>query len=108
LQLTANRVFALSKSGSVYVLDANASNQALAEPRRAAWWKFWASSQLVDFAELAPQNPVAWGEKYARAHPRRPCMHDLIRQIEIHLDLCWAAPPPRADFLWPHFFLSHQ
>ncbi|KAJ7917529.1 regulator of chromosome condensation 1/beta-lactamase-inhibitor protein II [Mycena leptocephala] len=64
LQLTTNRVFALSKSGSVYVLDANASNQALAEPRRASWWKFWASSQLVDFAELAPQSPVVWGEKF--------------------------------------------
>ncbi|KAJ7685009.1 regulator of chromosome condensation 1/beta-lactamase-inhibitor protein II [Mycena polygramma] len=64
LQLNDNRVFALSKSGSVYVLAANASEQALAEPRRPAWWKFWASPQLVDFAEVTPQSPFGWGEKF--------------------------------------------
>ncbi|KAJ7090055.1 regulator of chromosome condensation 1/beta-lactamase-inhibitor protein II [Mycena crocata] len=63
LQLSARRVFALSASGKVYVLDASASKQALAESR-TAWWKFWASPQLVDFAELTPQESFGWGEKF--------------------------------------------
>ncbi|KAJ7109195.1 regulator of chromosome condensation 1/beta-lactamase-inhibitor protein II [Mycena epipterygia] len=64
LQLSDRRVFALSKSGNVYVLDSSASNQTLAEPYAPAWWKFWATPQLVDFAELAPQNHLARGEKF--------------------------------------------
>ncbi|KAJ6547379.1 RCC1 BLIP-II [Mycena capillaripes] len=64
LQLNNNRVFALSKSGSIYVLDANASNQALAQSNGPAWWKFWASPQRVDFAELTPQSPFGWSEKF--------------------------------------------
>ncbi|KAJ7694182.1 regulator of chromosome condensation 1/beta-lactamase-inhibitor protein II, partial [Mycena rosella] len=63
LQLTDRRVFALSESGKVYVLASSASNQAPTEPR-APWWKFWASSQLVDFAELTPQQNFGWGEKF--------------------------------------------
>ncbi|KAJ7470577.1 regulator of chromosome condensation 1/beta-lactamase-inhibitor protein II [Mycena latifolia] len=64
LQLTDRRVFALSKSGGVYVLDSSASTQALAEPRAASWWKFWASPQLVDFVELKPQHSLGLGEKF--------------------------------------------
>ncbi|KAJ6546500.1 regulator of chromosome condensation 1/beta-lactamase-inhibitor protein II [Mycena vulgaris] len=64
VQLTDRRLFALSKSGKLYVLDSNISKQALATPRNAPWWKFWASPQLMDFAELTPQHGFGWGEKF--------------------------------------------
>ncbi|KAJ7098096.1 regulator of chromosome condensation 1/beta-lactamase-inhibitor protein II [Mycena belliarum] len=64
LQLTDRRVFALSESGKVYVLDSRASNQALMEPPTSPWWKFWHSPQLIDFAELKPQHSFGWGERF--------------------------------------------
>ncbi|KAJ7738495.1 RCC1/BLIP-II [Mycena maculata] len=63
LQLSEHRVFALSKSGRVYVLDAKASNQIF-KGARAPWWEFWTSPPLVDFAELAPQVALRWREKF--------------------------------------------
>ncbi|KAF8212424.1 regulator of chromosome condensation 1/beta-lactamase-inhibitor protein II [Mycena galopus ATCC 62051] len=69
LQLTPTRVFALSKCGRIYILDANASNQALASPSRP-WWKFWSHPQTVDFVQLTPNSPFGWGEKYAGAYLR--------------------------------------
>ncbi|KAJ7273533.1 regulator of chromosome condensation 1/beta-lactamase-inhibitor protein II [Mycena haematopus] len=65
LQLTPNRVIALSKSGRVYILDANASNQALLGPQHTrSWWNFWARPQRVDFVELMPNSAFGWGEKF--------------------------------------------
>ncbi|KAJ7752034.1 regulator of chromosome condensation 1/beta-lactamase-inhibitor protein II [Mycena metata] len=63
LQLSNNRVFALSKSGAIYILDANASKQVLEKPV-SSWWKFWASPQRLDFAQLTPQTAFGWGEKF--------------------------------------------
>ncbi|KAJ7343659.1 regulator of chromosome condensation 1/beta-lactamase-inhibitor protein II [Mycena albidolilacea] len=63
LQLTPTRVFALSKSGRIYILAANAANQELA-PRSSAWWNFWTSPQKVDFVELTPNDVFGWGEKF--------------------------------------------
>ncbi|KAJ7046596.1 regulator of chromosome condensation 1/beta-lactamase-inhibitor protein II [Mycena alexandri] len=63
LQLSNNRVFALSKSGTIYILDANASKQVLDKPI-STWWKFWASPQRLDFAQLTPQTAFGWGEKF--------------------------------------------
>ncbi|KAJ7489887.1 regulator of chromosome condensation 1/beta-lactamase-inhibitor protein II [Mycena galericulata] len=63
LQLSDRRVYALSKTGKVYVSDASASKQAFKGPP-AVWWKFWASSQLINFAELTPENTLGWGEKF--------------------------------------------
>ncbi|KAK7015016.1 mitochondrial protein fmp25 [Favolaschia claudopus] len=62
LQLTPNRVFALSKSGHVYVLDANASNQSV--QTRSSWWNFWSRPSSVDFVELTTHSTFGWGEKF--------------------------------------------
>ncbi|KAJ6623449.1 regulator of chromosome condensation 1/beta-lactamase-inhibitor protein II [Mycena sp. CBHHK59/15] len=63
LQLSDRRVFALAKSGKVYVLDSNAARQTVSEAS-APRWKFWASTPLVDSTELAPQETFGWGEKF--------------------------------------------
>ncbi|KAJ7285663.1 regulator of chromosome condensation 1/beta-lactamase-inhibitor protein II [Mycena rebaudengoi] len=64
LQLSDRRVFALSKSGRVYVLDSDASEQTLSAPPPHPWWRFWATSQLVGYAELRPDSTFGWGEKF--------------------------------------------
>ncbi|KAJ7172661.1 regulator of chromosome condensation 1/beta-lactamase-inhibitor protein II [Mycena filopes] len=64
LQLSTNRVYrAFESPGPSMSLDANASKQLLDKPI-TTWWKFWASPQRLDFAELTPQTALGWGEKF--------------------------------------------
>ncbi|KAJ7632444.1 regulator of chromosome condensation 1/beta-lactamase-inhibitor protein II [Roridomyces roridus] len=56
VQVCQRRVFALSKSGRVYALDANATGQVVSAP----WWKFWATPEPFEL------TPNARGVKFVQ------------------------------------------
>ncbi|KAL0947109.1 hypothetical protein HGRIS_013245 [Hohenbuehelia grisea] len=71
LQLTENRVYALSASGHVYALEASASKQELSAgaptPASAPWWStgwMWGEEESVDFVQITPNSDFGWGEKF--------------------------------------------
>ncbi|ETW85478.1 Chloroperoxidase [Heterobasidion irregulare TC 32-1] len=70
LQVTESRVYALSASGKLYVLSAQAAAQSLSPgtptPSSSPWWGtgwMWGEDVSIDFAEVAPAHKLAWGEK---------------------------------------------
>lgn len=73
VQVTESRVFALSASGRVYIISAEACRQTLAPPgaptpSRAARWGagwVWGDEGGVQHAEIVPAQKLAWGERYA-------------------------------------------
>ncbi|KAG2158456.1 regulator of chromosome condensation 1/beta-lactamase-inhibitor protein II [Suillus bovinus] len=73
LQLTESRVYALSASGKIYVIAANAEQQQKPSPKplpasTTSWWGtgwIWgAQGNAIDFAEIAPRQKLGWGEKF--------------------------------------------
>lgn len=71
LQATADRVFALSASGRIYVLAANQANQELSAgqptPSSNPWWGtgwLWGEEENVDFAEITPDQKLGWNERF--------------------------------------------
>ncbi|KAI0282735.1 regulator of chromosome condensation 1/beta-lactamase-inhibitor protein II [Russula brevipes] len=71
VQVTESRVFALSASGRVYIISAEAARQSLAPPgaptpSRAARWGagwVWGDEGGVQHAEIVPAQKLAWGER---------------------------------------------
>ncbi|KAF4615364.1 hypothetical protein D9613_003265 [Agrocybe pediades] len=71
LELTADKVFALSASGKVYVLAANVVEQEHAAgrptPSSDSWWGtgwLWGEDETIDFAELTAAENLAWRESF--------------------------------------------
>ncbi|PPQ76625.1 hypothetical protein CVT26_012732 [Gymnopilus dilepis] len=72
LQLTDDKVYALSSSGKVYTLASAASKQELAPgaptPASDGWWGtgwLWGEDETVDFAELTPYDTgLGWREQF--------------------------------------------
>lgn len=69
LQLTEQKLYALSASGKLYVLAGDVLRQSLPKgaPRStgASWWSFgwlWGKDETTDFAEVSPREPFGWGE----------------------------------------------
>ncbi|KAF9533459.1 regulator of chromosome condensation 1/beta-lactamase-inhibitor protein II [Crepidotus variabilis] len=69
LQLTDDKIFALSSSGRIYVLASSGVKQGLSPgkptPASDSWWGtgwLWGEDQTVDFAEISPAEPLGWGE----------------------------------------------
>ncbi|KAJ7582816.1 regulator of chromosome condensation 1/beta-lactamase-inhibitor protein II, partial [Mycena floridula] len=71
IQLSESKLFALSASGKIYVLDAKATNQKLlpgaASPSSSPWWSIgwlWGEEKpVIDFEELQPNHGLSRGEK---------------------------------------------
>lgn len=66
VELTQNRVFALSSSGKIYVLSADAKSQKIDPPRTDSSWlaSLWTSgAQTVDYNELTADQKFGRGEK---------------------------------------------
>ncbi|KZT57038.1 RCC1/BLIP-II protein [Calocera cornea HHB12733] len=67
LSVTAKKVYALSKSGKVYVLSADEARQEEGKQEPAAWWTFawiWRSQPTVGHVELKPDSALARREKF--------------------------------------------
>ncbi|KAG2014091.1 hypothetical protein CC2G_010937 [Coprinopsis cinerea AmutBmut pab1-1] len=71
LQLTEDKVYALSASGHIYVLAAKAEKQTLAPgrptPSSDGWWGtgwLWGEDQTIDFVKLESNEKLDWGEKF--------------------------------------------
>lgn len=71
LQLTNEKLYALSASGKVYVLATDVLQQELPvaapTPSSDSWWGtgwFWGEDETVDFAELSPAAHLGWKESY--------------------------------------------
>lgn len=72
LQLTEDKVYALSASGRVYCFSSGVLNQGLRPgaptPASDSWWGtgwLWGEDEDIDFVEVAPTNALAWREKCA-------------------------------------------
>ena len=70
LQATADRVFALSASGRIYVLSFKRSDQrheaGAPTPSSDPWWGtgwMWGEDEDVDFAEIQSNEKLAWRER---------------------------------------------
>lgn len=69
VQLTRTRLFALSASGSIYVLSASQAEQTLpngAQTTNTSWWGtgwIWGEGNTVDFAEILPKEKLKRGEQ---------------------------------------------
>ncbi|OCH95595.1 RCC1/BLIP-II protein [Obba rivulosa] len=71
IQVTPTRVFALSKSGNIYVISSSSAEQTRpAAAKRSAgssWWGsgwFAGDNSSVDFAEIVPNEKLNGGEKF--------------------------------------------
>ncbi|KAG1803539.1 regulator of chromosome condensation 1/beta-lactamase-inhibitor protein II [Suillus plorans] len=73
LQLTESRIYALSASGKIYVIAANAEQQQKPPPKplsasTMSWWTpgwIWgAQGNAIDFAEIVPRQKLGWGEQF--------------------------------------------
>lgn len=68
LQLTDYKVYALSASGKVYVLAADALNQEIPSGSSGAKgsWSSWllGKSKNIQYQELTPQQELGWGERF--------------------------------------------
>ncbi|KAG5635130.1 hypothetical protein H0H81_012342 [Sphagnurus paluster] len=71
LKLTEGRLYALSASGKVYALAAQASKQELRPgaptPSSDGWWGtgwLWGEDECVDFVEITPKEHLTRGEKF--------------------------------------------
>ena len=68
LQLTESKVYALSSSGAVYVLAADALSQEilLSGPQSTGSWTNWLreGKKTIQYEELSPQQGLGWSERY--------------------------------------------
>ncbi|KAF9476343.1 RCC1/BLIP-II [Pholiota conissans] len=71
LQLTDDKLYALSASGRVYVLATNSLKQeykpGAPTPSSDSWWGtgwFWGEDEAIDFAEVLPAEPFGWRESF--------------------------------------------
>ncbi|KAG1877771.1 regulator of chromosome condensation 1/beta-lactamase-inhibitor protein II [Suillus subalutaceus] len=73
LQLTESRIYALSASGKIYVIAANAEQQKAPPPQplpasTTSWWRpgwIWgAQGNAIDFMEITPKQKLGWGEQF--------------------------------------------
>ncbi|KAF8968391.1 regulator of chromosome condensation 1/beta-lactamase-inhibitor protein II [Flammula alnicola] len=71
LQLTDDKLYALSASGKVYTLATDAMDQELSAgsptPSSDSWWGtgwLWGEDETVDFAELTASEPLGWRESF--------------------------------------------
>lgn len=68
LQLTEYRVYALSASGKVYVLAADALNQEVLSGvhRSTGSWSswLWRENKTMQYQEIAPKQALGWSERY--------------------------------------------
>ncbi|KAG2077976.1 RCC1 BLIP-II [Suillus decipiens] len=73
LQLTESRVYALSASGKIYAIAANAEQQktpplkALPASTTSWWgsgWIWGAQGNDIDFIEITPREKLSWGEQF--------------------------------------------
>ncbi|KAG2365754.1 regulator of chromosome condensation 1/beta-lactamase-inhibitor protein II [Suillus spraguei] len=72
LQLTESRIYALSASGKIYAIAANAEQQKTPPPKALpastmSWWGpgwIWgAQGNAIDFIEITPKEKLGWGEQ---------------------------------------------
>ncbi|KAH6896476.1 regulator of chromosome condensation 1/beta-lactamase-inhibitor protein II [Coprinopsis sp. MPI-PUGE-AT-0042] len=73
LQLTEDKVFALSASGHIYVFASRASKQALAPgtptPSSDSWWGtgwLWGEEETIDFVKLQSHEKLHRNEKFTQ------------------------------------------
>jgi len=68
LQLTESKIYALSSSGAVYVLAADALSQEipLSGPQSTGLWTnwLWEGGKTIQYEELSPQQGLGWSERY--------------------------------------------
>ncbi|PPR04949.1 hypothetical protein CVT24_010407 [Panaeolus cyanescens] len=71
LQLTDEKLYALSASGKIYVLATDAFAQALPTgaptPASDSWWGtgwLWGEDENIDFAEVTPAESLGWRESF--------------------------------------------
>ncbi|KAG1826948.1 regulator of chromosome condensation 1/beta-lactamase-inhibitor protein II [Suillus subaureus] len=73
LQLTESRIYALSASGKIYVIAANAEQQKAPPPKQlpagttSLWgpgWIWGAQGNAIDFMEITPKQKLGWGEQF--------------------------------------------
>lgn len=73
LQLTESRIYALSASGKIYVIAANAEQQKMppSKPLPASTTSWWGSGWIwgahgnaIDFMEITPKQKLGWGEQF--------------------------------------------
>lgn len=73
LQLTESKVYALSSSGTVYVLAADALSQEipLNNPQSTESWTkwLWEGRKTIQYEELSPQQGLGWSERYFSPQP---------------------------------------
>ncbi|KAI9508842.1 RCC1/BLIP-II [Russula earlei] len=69
VRVTESRVFALSASGRVYVISAEAAQQSLPSMRSSSSTSRWGTSWLwsddvgIQYSEIVPAQKLAWGER---------------------------------------------
>lgn len=67
VQVTESRVFALSASGSVYVIAAQSARQRQnPTPGASRWgtsWLVWGDEAGFEHSEIVPAQKLAWGER---------------------------------------------
>ncbi|KAI1332480.1 RCC1/BLIP-II [Xylariaceae sp. FL0255] len=61
LEISRDRIVALSKNGSVYSLPVAASDQVGGKQNSQSSWSFWSSPSSVAYRQLKP-NGLGWGE----------------------------------------------
>jgi len=74
VQLTDEKLYALSASGKVYTLATSAEKQTLSPgaptPASDSWWGtgwLWGEDETVSFAEVTATEKLAWGESYVNS-----------------------------------------
>lgn len=116
LQSTADRVFALSASGRIYVVSSKSASQQLPTgaptPASTPWWGtgwIWGEEEEVDFAEISSQEKLARGEKYVYEPlaiwdinvMSHPCH-------QVHKHCCRKRPSVGLDIQRPYVYASYQ
>ncbi|KAJ3773826.1 regulator of chromosome condensation 1/beta-lactamase-inhibitor protein II [Lentinula raphanica] len=72
IQPTDARIYALSRSGKIYALDADLSRHSSSEPAstkrlNSPWWStgwIWGEEVVGSFQEIIPRTQLSWGEKF--------------------------------------------
>lgn len=72
LQLTESRIYALSASGKIYVIAANAEQQKMPSSKplpasTTSWWGPWTwgtQGNVIEIAEIAPKQKLGRGEQF--------------------------------------------
>lgn len=114
LDVTENRVFALSASGSIYVLASSQSKQNIASnPFSAPWWNTgWLWGEVgsgVDFSELVCTSRLSWGERFGSRFYLSFPQPRLNIHCQICVYRCWGRSLACSDVFRENFCLcNHQ